>query len=203
MNWKTTLLATGLVAAVVIAYSNPPVAAQGAPAAGTQAGAQVKISPSVTAKAKNPPTPPANAQSKSSTGKAKATMGTKNAPADVDSFWTESIDVDGNGDVEVTDVLWDDEDKMLFLSYEDTFTCRNGATGVGAILIGLNAAGNARNRPVGSGFYIAELDKEECASQTEALWGCRFDANGNPTTCGIAVLDEKNDEIIIATASGK
>ena len=63
MNWKTTLLAIGLAAAVVIAYSTPPVAAQGAPAAGAQVGAPVKISPAVLAKAKNP-TPPANAQTK-------------------------------------------------------------------------------------------------------------------------------------------
>ena len=154
------------------------------------------------AKAKNP-TPPANAQTKTSTGKANATIGSKNTPTDTDSFWTESIDIDGNGDVEVTDFLWDDEDKVLFLGYEDAFTCKNGAPGAGAILIGLNATGNSRNRPVGSGFYIVQLDKSECGSQTEALWGCQFDANGNSTRCGVAVVDEKNDDIVIATASAK
>jgi hypothetical protein len=33
------------------------------------------------------------------------------------------------------------------------------------------------------------------------LWGCKFDANGSETACGVAVLDEKNDELVIASAS--
>ena len=202
MNWKTTVLAIGLAAAVVIAYSTPPVAAQGAPAAGAQVGAEVKISPAVMAKAKAP-TAPANAQQKTSTGKANATIGTKNSPTDTDSYWTETIDIDGNGDVETTDFLWDDEDKVLYLAYEDDFTCKNGAPGAGAILIGLNATGNARKRPVGSGFYVVQLDKSECGSQTDSIWGCKFDASGNPTACGVAIVDEKNDDIVIASASTK
>jgi hypothetical protein len=66
------------------------------------------------------------------------------------------------------------------------------------ILIGVNASGNARNRPVGSGFWIAAVDKSECGAQAAGLWGCRFDTSGNETACGVATIDERNDDIVIA-----
>ena len=165
-----------------------------------QTGVQLKAGPQAMAKANNP-TPPANAQQKTSIGKGKATINTKNSPTDTDSFWVESIDVDGNGTIETANLLWDDEDKVLFISYEDNFKCKNGAPGSGSILMGINGAGNPRKRPAGSGFYVVDFDKSECGMQEAGLWGCRFDANGNPTTCGVAILDEKNDDIIIVTAT--
>src|SRR3970040_2678516 len=94
------------------------------------------------------PAPPAKAQQKTSAGKGSASIGTKNAPTDTDSFWVESIDVDGNGDVETADLLWEDEDKVLLIYYEDDFTCNNGAKGSGAILMGITGAANPRKRDV-------------------------------------------------------
>jgi hypothetical protein len=32
-------------------------------------------------------------------------------------------------------------------------------------------------------------------------FGCKFDAKGDPTACRVAEVDDKNDDIIIATAS--
>ena len=165
-----------------------------------QTGVQLKPNTQTMTKANNP-APPANAQQKTSAGKGSASIGTKNAPTDTDSFWVESIDVDGNGDVETADLLWDDEDKVLLIYYEDDFTCNNGATGSGAILMGINGADNPRKRPAGSGFYLVSLDEGECGAQEAGLWGCKFDANGNATACGTAVLDEKNDDLVIVTAS--
>jgi hypothetical protein len=176
-------------------WAFPSIAQQSA-----KMGVELKPGPAVMAKAKNP-TPPANAQQKTSIGKGRATINTKNSPTDTDSFWVETIDVYGNETAKASDILWDDEDKVLFISYQDDFKCKNGAEGSGGILMGINGAGNPRKRPVGSGFYVVDLDKGKCGAQEAGLWGCRFDANGNATACGVAVLDEKNDDIIIATAS--
>jgi hypothetical protein len=69
------------------------------------------------------------------------------------------------------------------------------------MLIATSAAGNTGKRPAGSGFWLADLDASECAAQEEALWGCRFDASGSPTACGSATIDEKTDDLVIATVS--
>ncbi len=167
---------------------------------GGQMGVQLKPSTQTMAKANNPG-PSASAQQKTSIGTGSATIGTQNSLTDMDSYWVESIDVDGNGDLETADLLWDDEDRVLFIYYDDDFTCKNGAAGSGSILMGINGTENPRKKPAGSGFYVVSLDKSECGAKEAGLWGCRFDANGNATACGVAVLDEKNDDIVIVTAS--
>ena len=116
------------------------------------------------------------------------------------SFWVEEVDIDGDGNVEEADLLWDDADKVLFAYEGGTFTCANGGTGSGQLLVAVNAAGNSRNRPAGSGFWLADLDEGECDAEMDVLWGCRFDAYGDPTACGVATLDEENDELVIVTA---
>lgn len=176
-------------------YSSPNVVEQS-----SQIGAQLKPSAQVTAMANNP-APPADAQQQASVGKGSMSMGTNNSSDDTDLYWEEAIDVDGNGDVETADLLWDDEDKILLVYYEDDFTCDNGAPGSGSVLMAINGADNLRGRPAGSGFYVISLDESECGAQEAALWGCRFDVDGNDTACGIAVLDEKNDDLVIVTAS--
>jgi hypothetical protein len=197
MNQKTwSIVSFFLVLGVFLAL--PVLAQQTAPAG--SAGADLKVSPEFRAMAKNP-TPPATATQETSAGSDGTKVSTKNSASDTDSSWVEEIDVDGDGNVEKADFLWDDEDKVLYISYQDDFVCKNGGTGSGAVLIGLNATGNAGNKPVGSGFYAVSLDKTECGSQTAGLWGCKFDANGVATACGVAVLDGKNDSLVIATAS--
>src|SRR6266487_808843 len=46
--------------------------------------------------------------------------------------------------------------------------------------------GNARHRPAGSGFYVVSLDATECKAEVAEAYGCKFDAKGNPTACGVA-----------------
>lgn len=147
------------------------------------------------------PKPPANAKQVKATGKGKATANTGNSADDTDSVWVEKIDIDGDGNVEEASLLWDDEDKVLYLYADDTFTCHKGGTGDGSMLIAINGKGNARNRPAGSGWYAVELDKSECASQTVGIYGCKFDAQGNATACGSITVDDKNDDIVITAAS--
>lgn len=163
-------------------------------------GVQLKPSKQTISKASNP-APPANAEQKNTIGDDSTAIGTDNSSTDTDSYWVETIDVDGNGDIETASLIWDDEDKVLFIYYQDDFTCIDGSSGSGSILMGMNGTDNPRKKPAGSGFYIISLDPNECGAAETALWGCRFDAEGNDTTCGIAVLDEGNDDIVIVTVS--
>jgi len=162
-------------------------------------GADVRPNAAI-AKAKNP-SPPANASKKTTIGKGKTTVNTANTQGDEDSFWVENIDLDGDGTVEETDFLYDDEDKVVYMHSEGDFKCQGGGTGTGSMLIAVNVAGNSRNRPAWSGWYVVDLDEGECKAKVAGLYGCKFDANGNATACGLATLDEKNDDLVIVEAA--
>ena len=154
----------------------------------------VKVNPSaVQQKAGSPP--PATASKASSVGD-HVKMAT---PADSAS-WAEQLDVDGNGQVDQATLVWDAKDKVLFSNSSGSFTCANGATGTGELLIAVNGAGNRWNRPAGSGFWLASFDKDECGAQANSLWGCKFDASGTATACGVARLDEANQDLTVVTA---
>ena len=122
---------------------------------------------------------------------------------DTDFFWIQQIDVNSDGTVESANLIWDDEDKILYFYYEGDFKCKNGKTGNGAALIGVNGKDNPRQKPAGSGFFAVSLDKDECGAGEAGLWGCRFDPTGNPTVCGVVGLDDKYDDIIILKASSE
>jgi hypothetical protein len=120
-------------------------------------------------------------------------------PPDSES-WAEQIDADGNGQIDSATLTWDGKDNILFSSTSGTFTCKNGATGNGELLIAVNGAGNAQGRPAASGFWLASLDKGQCGAQAQSLWGCKFDKAGNVTTCGAARLDDRSHDLVIVKA---
>ena len=123
----------------------------------TTTGPTVKPA-TVAAKAGTPP--PANATPTKVAGKNKTQISTANHASDDDSIWIEKLDVDGDGDVEETSLVWDDEDKVLFAYSVGAFTCRNGGTATTELLVATFADGNpAWKRPAGSGFWIADCDK--------------------------------------------
>jgi len=156
--------------------------------------AGVQVNPAqVQKKAATPP--PAGATKASSVGQT-VKMAT---PANSDS-WAEQIDVAGNGTVEQTNLVWDSTDKILFASSPGTFTCNNGTTGTGELLVGVNGAGNSRGRPVGSGFWVASMDKGQCGIPAGTMWGCKFNASGTATACGVATIDQQNNDVILVTA---
>jgi hypothetical protein len=196
MNRK--LLGSGIVlAGGVLVLAGSSLAEQ---AAGASSPVAVKVPAGVAAKADSP-TPPAKATKKAAIGKGKAAVNTANGADDTDSFWVEEIDIDGDGTAEATDVVWDDEDKVLFLYAEGEFPCQGGGTGSGDMLIAINGKGNSRGRPAGSGWYLVTLDEGECKAKTAGAYGCKFDAKGNVTACGVAVVDEKNDELVVSEVS--
>jgi hypothetical protein len=182
---------------VVRTTNTPAATATSSPAKKVGLHSRQKPDPAVIAKG-NAPKPPAGAKKTNTIGKGKLAVKTDNASADTDSFWVEELDINGDGKLEQTDLLYDDEDKVLYLYAETDFSCADGiGEGRGAMLMAVNGQGNKRNRPAGSGWYLAELDAGECSAQTAALWGCKFDANGNRTECGLAQAQVVEDDIII------
>jgi hypothetical protein len=158
---------------------------------------QVQPSPTAIAQAKSG-TPPAKAQKKATAAGGKETgVKTTDAAQDTDSFWVEETDFDGDGNRETTQLVWDDESRVLFLGEDGSFTCRNGATASGEMLMGIYGDGNAAGKPAGSGFYVAALDAGECGVKTSGLIGCRFDPTGKLTECGTATLDQDSGAIVI------
>ena len=67
------------------------------------------------------------------------------------------------------------------------------------LLVAVNGAGNTRGRPAGSGFWVASMDKGQCGIPAGSMWGCRFNASGTATACGVATIDQKNNDVIIVT----
>ncbi len=183
-----------LLLAAFLLVGAPGLFAQGA------ADSPVKASPPAAVRQKAA-APPANATKGSSIGKGKAAVNTANAAGDTDSIWAEKLDIDGDGNVDDTQVLWDDEDKVFYYYEDGTFTCRNGGTGNGGMLVAVYAAGNAYGKPANSGWWVAEVDKAECASQSAGVVGCKFDGSGANTACGAAVIDGKTDDITFVGVS--
>jgi hypothetical protein len=177
------------VVSVCVLVGASALLAQGA------AQAPVKANPSAVTKGKAGAPPPANATKGASVGKGKASASTANAAGDTDSVWAEKIDIDGDGNVDDVQVLWDDEDKVLYYSKTGTFTCSSGGTGSGGMLVAVFAAGNSYGKPANSGWWVAEVDKDECKADAAGLVGCKFDGTGANTACGVAIIDNKTDDI--------
>jgi hypothetical protein len=116
-----------------------------------------------------------------------------------DSAWIEQIDIDGDGTVDEAHLVWDEPDKILFASKSGAFMCKNGESGKGDMLIAINAGGNSRRRLAGSGFWVADVEEGECGAEVAGVFGCRFDADGNDTRCGLVHIDQKTDDILIIT----
>ena len=162
----------------------------------TSAGAAPALNVSPTAlqaRAKAPPPP--SATKATSIGKGSAAINTGNSPTDTDSYWVEEIDIDGDGTLERTEMLWDDEDKVLFAYSETDAPCANGGIAVVQLLAGVNGAGNSRGRAAGSGFYAAYFDASECNAAAAGLYGCKFNASGTVTEWAGVVVDAAGDEV--------
>ncbi len=180
---KWAPFAIALLVSVAVAVAQEP----------TTSAAGVKVNPSeVQEKAGTPP--PAGTTKTTAIGTEHLNMTT---PPNSQS-WMEQLDIDGNGQIDSTTLTWDGKDKILFSTTSGTLTCQNGATGNGELLIAVNGEGNPNGRPVGSGFWLASLDKGQCGAQAQSLWGCKFDTAGNPTACGSARIDDKTHDLVIA-----
>ena len=82
-----------------------------------------------------------------------------------------------------------------------TFTCTNGGTGAAGSSWPSMARGTRMPSPANSGWWVAEVDKGECGAESAGLVGCKFDGSGAYTSCGVAVIDGKTDDITVASVS--
>jgi hypothetical protein len=143
--------------------------------------------------------PPANAGTSTTAGKGRLALNRANQGY----VWMQEVDYNADGTVENIEYFYDPVEKMTYHYVEGDFTCAAGTSrGYGGMLIAVYNNGNKLRKPAGSGWYVAELDKGECNAQAAALWGCRFDANGNVTVCGIVAAQIQDDiEIVRQTGS--
>jgi len=185
-----------IVVALAISFSLTAMRTAAQPQAGQQGAPTVKTGSALQAKA-NSPAPPAAAKNKSqktTIGKGKASA---KAPAP-SSYWTEEIDVHDDGTAETTEFLYDAQRGIVYAYGEDDFTCANGNPERAGILEAVYAAGNKGGKPVGSGYYIVSLNAGQCAMKKAGAYGCRFDANGNPTECGAISVNDATGEVTVA-----
>jgi len=159
---------------------------------------KVKVGTKLTGKA-NTPMPSTTAKNnaqKTSVGKG----GTSVKASQPSSFWTEELDVDDDGTVEDSQYLYDAKRGILYTYREDDFACPNGNPESGSILMALYAKGNPANKPVGSGWYLVNLNAGQCAAKKAGTFGCKFDADGNATVCGAATVNNATGEIDVVIA---
>ena len=159
----------------------------------------VKVSRDLIAKAQSVK-PPASAKQKKSVGKGQTSFSTANLNDDGDSLWVEQLDLNNDGTTEETELLYDDEDKVLFAYAKVACDCAGGGRSKGGLLFAIYCKDNSRGKPAGSGWWVAALDVGECGAKSAMLFGSRFDAKGQTTASGIVVLDAENDDIIVAVA---
>jgi hypothetical protein len=160
---------------------------------------EYRVTTIVTGKAMNP-TPAQNAQQiskRARIGKEKTTVQTSKD----NSFWVEKIDISGNGNLVDSEMLWDDSEKILYTYADTPFRCADGSPGDGDFLIATYGKNNPDKKPAGSGWWVASLDETECKAHTDAMFGCKFDASGKNTMCGVAELNEKTNELTIIDAT--
>jgi hypothetical protein len=137
--------------------------------------------------------PPANAKQGTTIGTGRLAINRANQSY----VWSQEVDYDNDGTVEKTDFLYDPVEKITYEYVEKDFTCAGGTSRArGGVLIAIYGEGNKLGKPAGSGWYVAELDKGECKAPAAALWGCKFDANANPTVCGIVAVVQDDIEIV-------
>jgi hypothetical protein len=156
----------------------------------------VQVGPAVAAQAANP-TPSAKAKNqgqKTTIGGAAASIKASGPSA----YWTDLVDVDGDGVEEDNQFLYDKQRGMLYTYRHDNYQCANGTAQSGDVLMGIYTQGNAAGRPPGSGWFVVAVNAGQCGEKKAGLFGCRFDANGKPTTCGTAKVKEESGEVEVA-----
>ncbi len=191
---KHSILITGLAIAFGLgtnAVAQSSAAQQNAPTVKTGSALKAKAAapaPSATAK---------NQSKKTSIGKGKA-VAKASAPS---SYWTEEVDVHDDGSVETTEFLYDAKRGVVYAYGEDDFTCANGKPEKAGILEAVYAAGNQAGKPVGSGYYMVGLNAGQCAAKKAGAYGCKFDADGNPTECGAIAVNDATGEVTVAVVN--
>jgi hypothetical protein len=130
---------------------------------------EVKVSTNLQARAQSP-NPPANAKQKKNVGKGQTAFSTANTPDDGDALWVEQIDINNDGSTEEVELLYDDEDKVLYAYAKVACDCASRGRSKGGLLVAIHCKGNSRGKPAGSGWWVARIDIGECGAKSAGLW---------------------------------
>jgi hypothetical protein len=156
----------------------------------------VTVGPVAAAKAANPtPSAAAKNQAQKTAIGADAASVKASGPS---AYWTDLVDIDGDGVDEDTQFLFDKKRGILYTYKQDNYQCGNGTSQNGDVLMGIYTQGNATGGPQGSGWFVVAVKAGQCGEKKAGLYGCRFDASGKPTTCGTAKVREESGEIEVA-----
>lgn len=146
------------------------------------------------------PAPPADARHqslKNTIGAGRVTV-TTSGPS---SYWEEHNAMGQVGEATVTTAyLYDRRAGILYAYRDGDFACNNSNMS-GNVLEAVYTQGNPAGQPAGSGWYIAELSAGQCGAKTDGIFGCRFDANGQHTACGVATKDPQTGAVDFAEVS--
>jgi len=179
----------GIVAAATVALASGETS-------GSQATPTVNVGPAVAAKAANP-TPSAAAKNRGQ--KTAIGTGTTSVTASGPSaYWTDLVDIDGDGVEEDNQFLFDKQRGILYTYRQGNYQCADGTRESGNVLMGIYTQGNTAGKPQGSGWYVVAVNRGQCGEKKAGLFGCWFDASGKPTTCGTAKVKEESGEIEVA-----
>jgi hypothetical protein len=185
---------TAMVAGLIVATAAFVVVLAGAQAPpGPITTPNVQVAPTVAALAANPaPSPKAKNQStKVRIGSPAASVKASGPSA----YWTDMVDIDGDGVEEDNQFLFDKKRGMLYTYRNDKYQCADGIPQRGDVLMGIYVQGNTAGRPSGSGWFVVAVNAGQCGEKKAGLFGCRFDASGKPNTCGTAKVKEESGEV--------
>ena len=186
--WTGTMAAAGMVAAGLAAL----VSGQGLPP-GPMPTPTVNVGPVAAVKAANPaPSPAAKNQSQKTTIGVGVASVKASGPS---AYWTDLVDIDGDGVEEDTQFLFDKKRGILYTYKQDTYQCADGSSQNGDVLMGIYTQGNIARKPSGSGWYVVAVKTGQCGEKKAGLFGCRFDASGKATSCGTAKVKEESGEV--------
>ena len=113
------------------------------------------------------------------------------------SFWTETIDISGAGQIVNADMLWDGSAKILYAFAHTTLRCTHGKSLDGDVLVAIYGKKNFLDKPAGSGWWVVGLDKDQCEATVPGLYGCKFSPSGQSVACGRAELDTRVNDMAI------
>jgi hypothetical protein len=192
-DWRNEMKKEWIWAGMVAAAGMAALASgQGLPP-GPMPTPTVNVGPVAAAKAANP-TPSAAAKNQGQ----KTAIGV--GPASVkasgpSAYWTDLVDIDGDGVEEDTQFLYDKQRGILYTYKQDNYQCADGTSQNGDVLMGIYTQGNTARNPSGSGWFVVAVKAGQCGEKKAGLFGCRFNASGKPTTCGTAKVREESGEV--------
>ena len=102
--------------------------------------------------------------------------------------------------VVTTAFLHDEKAGILYAYRNGDFACNN-STMSGNVLEAVYTQGNPAGQPAGSGWFVAELNAGQCGAKQDGVFGCRFDASGQHTACGVATKNPQTGEVDFAEVS--